>query len=286
METISTRLIHANGQNLFVREAGRGPTVLFLHGFPEHSGAWLGVMARLSGRFRTIAVDTRGVGRSPVPPNEADYHLSHLVEDVRQLIARLGGPITLVGHDWGGFIAWELAIRHPELLSKLVIINAAHLAVFDQLLRTDERQIVASQYMLAFRSKRGEELVARDNFKGFRTAITEPAVRRGTMTSVQVQDYFAYWQTPARLTAALNYYRANESGPGSTNAPRSISASTVGVQTLVIWGDQDPYFIPCNVDRLPEVVRSLTVERFPKHGHWIVHENPDAIARLITQFAQ
>jgi pimeloyl-ACP methyl ester carboxylesterase len=279
----------ANGIRLHYIEQGCGDPVLFLHGFPEYSGAWGSVMADLGERFRAIAIDTRGINLSEGPSNVGGYAIGELVEDVRQAIAALGyRNIVLVGHDWGGFIAWELAIRHPESLDRLVIINAAHVGIFDQLLRQGGAQAHASRYMLAFRSSRGEELVSRDDFAAFRREILESARSSGNMNEEQAAEYLALWRRPECITAGLNYYRANKSGPpnGDDGEARDIADTIVSVPTLVIWGERDNYFTPENLDLLPKVVPDLIVRRYPENGHWIVHERPHEIAQLISAFAE
>jgi pimeloyl-ACP methyl ester carboxylesterase len=284
---VNQGMLSVNGIRLHYIDQGAGDPVLFLHGFPEYSGAWRSVMAELSGRFRAIALDTRGVNRSEGPSNVDAYALAELVEDVRQAIHALGyDRLTLVGHDWGGFIAWELAIRHPECLNRLVIVNTAHNGIFDQLLRRGGAQARASRYMLAFRSPRGEELVSRNDFAAFRKEILEPACRTGDIGEAQSAEYLAMWRRPEYITAGLNYYRANKIGPpsGDDCAPRDIGQTVVNVRTLVIWGEKDIYFTPDNLDLLPGVVPELAVRRFPDCDHWIVHQKPKEIAALIAAF--
>lgn len=279
----------ARGLRLHYVEQGSGPPVLFLHGFPEYSGAWHGVMERLAPQVRAIALDTRGIGQSEAAADMQGYDIVELVRDVKDVVAALGlAKVTLVGHDWGGFIAWEVAIRHPELLDRLVIVNAAHTGVLEHLLREDAEQAKASQYMLAFRSARGEELVSRNDFAGFRREMLEPARAAGALSDAQADDYLRLWRDSKSVSAGLNYYRANKSGPpsGDDRAPRPLDATRVTVPTLVIWGDQDIYFTPRTLELLPEVVPDLTVRRFADSGHWIVHQQPGAVADLITAFVQ
>ncbi len=279
----------ARGLRLHYVEQGSGPPVLFLHGFPEYSGAWHGVMERLAPQVRAIALDTRGIGQSEAAADMQGYDIVELVRDVKDVVAALGlAKVTLVGHDWGGFIAWEVAIRHPELLDRLVIVNAAHTGVLEHLLREDAEQAKASQYMLAFRSARGEELVSRNDFAGFRREMLEPARAAGALSDAQADDYLRLWRDSKSVSAGLNYYRANKSGPpsGDDRAPRPLDATRVTVPTLVIWGDQDIYFTPRTLELLPEVVPDLTVRRFADSGHWIVHQQPGAVADLIAAFVQ
>jgi pimeloyl-ACP methyl ester carboxylesterase len=278
-----------NGIRLHYAEQGTGSPLLFLHGFPEYWGAWRGVMNELSDRFRSVAIDTRGINLSERPRNLDGYVMDELVEDVKQTISALGyDKVTLVGHDWGGFIAWEAAMRHPQMLERLVIINTAHTGIFDRELRKGEAQAKVSKYMLALRSSRGEELVSRNDFVGFRREIIDPHLRSGSMTEEVAAEYSALWSNAESLTAGLNYYRANKSGPpsGDDGDPRSLPDTVVRIPTLVIWGDKDAYFTPDNVDLMREVVPDLTVRRFAENNHWIVHQKPKEIAGLIASFVE
>ena len=276
-----------NGIRIHYAEQGAGHVILFVHGFPEYWGAWRHLMAALSNRFRTVAIDTRGINESEAPAPVEAYTVDNLVEDVRQVIMALGAAkVTLVGHDWGGFIAWDTAIRHPELIDRLVIFNAGHPGIFDRLLRESPTQQAHSKYMLAFRSARGEELLSRDNFGTFRREILEPHIARGTISEAEAAEYLAIWHRPGNLTAGLNYYRANKIGPanGDDAPPRIIKDTIVKVPTLVIWGEKDPYFSLENLDLLPEVVPDLIVRRFPDNDHWIVHQRGPEAAALIASF--
>ncbi|WMT76326.1 alpha/beta hydrolase [Bradyrhizobium sp. Ash2021] len=288
MYSLKHGTLAVNGVRLHYVEQGAGAPILFLHGFPEYWGAWRTIMKELGDQFRSIAIDTRGINLSGEPEGLDGYAVKELVEDVVQTIAALGcKKVTLVGHDWGGFIAWEMAIRHPEMLDRLVIINTAHTGIFDRELRKGEAQAAASKYMLAFRSPRGEELVSRKDFAGFRREIIDPHRASGTMTEEEAAEYIALWNNAGSLTAGLNYYRANKSGPpsGDDNEPRSLPDTVISVPTLVIWGEKDVYFTPDNADLLQEVVPDLTVRRFAENDHWIVHQKPKEVAALIAQFA-
>lgn len=280
-------MLAVNGIRVHYAEKGAGHVILFVHGFPEYWGAWRELMGALSGRFRTVAIDTRGINETEGPDAVEGYTIDKLVEDVRGVIVALGaGKVTLVGHDWGGFIAWDTAIRHPELIDRLVIFNAGHPAIFDRLLRESAAQQAHSKYMLAFRSARGEELLSRGDFAGFRREITEPHVALGTISAAEAAEYLSVWRRPGTLTAGLNYYRANKLGPpsGDDAPPRHIPDTIVKVPTLVIWGDKDPYFTHENLDLLPEVVPDLIVRRFPENDHWIVHQRAPDAEKLITAF--
>ena len=264
--------------------------MLFLHGFPEFWYAWRHQLADLSDSHLCVAPDTRGINLSERPQSLEAYSIAQLVEDARQLIQHFGGgKAIVVGHDWGGFMSWELAIRHPEVIDRLVIINCAHSDIYQRLLIDSEAHRRASQYTVAFRSEAGEALVGRDDFAGFRTHVLEPAVAAGTLDQAGVEAYLAAWRQPGAMTAGLNYYRANRLGPpadgGPPPKPRGVAATRIDLPTLVIWGEQDPYFALECLDPLPQYCTDLRLERFPNNGHFIVNEIPDQVTALIRGFA-
>ena len=283
---IESRTVQANGLSFHVAEAGRGRPrlLLFLHGFPEFWYAWRHQLEALGDAFHVAAPDLRGIGGSDKPAEVEAYLLDHLVEDAAALTRALGHErCVLIGHDWGGFVAWEAVIRRPELVEKLVIVNCAHPDAFARLMREDEAQREASGYMLAFRSARGEELLSRDGFAGFERNILGPGLAAGHLTPADAEAYRAAWRVPGALSGGLNYYRANKTGPDLTAPPRP-GDGTVRAPTLVLWGERDPYFVPRNLDLLPAYVDDLRVRRWPERDHWIAHQVPHEITAAIRDF--
>ena len=268
------------GVRLHYAEEGSGKLVLMLHGFPEFWRMWRRPMEVIAAAHRAVAVDTRGVNLSTGPDGIEGYTADLLVGDVVALIRALGHErAVLVGHDWGGFIAWEVAIRHPSLLERLVIVNSGHPAIFTDLYKTSEAQRQASAYIAHFRAEGFEDRLAATGYASFEELILKPGLAGGVMTNADADAYRAAWRRPGSMRRALNYYRA------MGGQRRTLAEATVHVPTLVIWGERDIYFVPDNVDRLPEVVPDLTVRRFPDNDHWIVQQRPDEIGRLIAAFA-
>jgi len=259
--------IQANGLRFHCAEAGdpQAPMILFLHGFPEFWYAWRKQLETLSGDWLCVAPDCRGINRTEQPAEVSSYEIGNLVDDVAGIITAYGRErVVLVGHDWGGFMAWEVAIRRPDLVEKLVIVNCAHPGIMSELLhQPGSEQVTRSQYMLAFRSEQAEALVSRDDYAGLRTNILEPGLKAGHLTEADVAAYMAHWQTPGSLTAGLNFYRANKSGPpsGDDAAPRTVAETQVSVPTLVLWGEGDPYFAPACIDRMAEAGPDNRIER-------------------------
>lgn len=295
-----------NDVRLHYAAMGEGELVLFLHGFPEFWYAWKNQLAELGTSHRAVAVDMRGYNLSSRPPEVEAYAMPLLVEDVRQLAAELTDrPFTLVGHDWGGVVAWTFAMTHPDLLRGLVIINAPHPVVFQRELRENPAQREASRYMLAFRSPEAEEMLSADDYAALEEAVLSEGLRDGYFDEEDRIAYREAWSQPGALTGGLNYYRASAVGPPSavdgpaeSSAPDDATADErvtgspdvdvprIDLPTLVIWGERDPYLLPGNLDGLDRYVSRLTVRRVPEAGHWIVHELPDLINQELRDFVE
>ena len=163
---MSDDYVTVNGVRLHYVSAGKGPLILFLHGFPEFWYAWKDQLAEFGKDHLAVAPDLRGYNLSDKPADVDQYRMSALVEDVRGLAEHFSREkkFILVGHDWGGAVAWAFAIAHPEYLEKLVIVNAPHPGIFGRLLASDPQQQNASQYMLMFRRPQAEQTLADSNY--------------------------------------------------------------------------------------------------------------------------
>ncbi len=281
-----------------------GKLILFLHGFPEFWYAWKDQLAAFGQDYRAVAPDMRGYNLSSKPREVSAYRVSRLVEDVRALAARLapgdsggdGAPdrFVLVGHDWGGAVAWAFALAHPELLEKLVIVNAPHPAVFARELRQNPAQQRASRYMLGFRAPEAERALAADGYAALLKALTGWGEHRDFLTDEDRRAYVEAWSRPGALTGGLNYYRASRLGPPeegddpaateAAGATLDPAAMVVRVPTLVIWGERDRALLTGNLEGLDRFVPDLTIRRVPDASHWIVHEHPALVESLIREF--
>ena len=287
-----TQRIGVRGLTLAVDLQGDGAPVLFVHGFPEFWYAWKNQLDAFSRDHQAVAVDMRGYNLSDKPTGVKAYRPKQLVEDLRQLIDHLDGrPCILVAHDWGGAVAWNLAVAHPEYVSRLVIINAPHPVLFARALTSNPEQIAASQYMLLLRDAKAERVLSKDNFQRLEKMLRAQAGDSlGWPSSTDLELYREAWSQPGSLTGALNYYRASPLYPlssqelGATAVTLNARDFTVTVPTLVIWGERDQALRPVLVEGLDEVVRDLTLKRIPDGSHWVIHEQPDLVNRLIGEF--
>ena len=278
-----------NGIRLHYVTEGRGPLVLFVHGFPEFWYAWRSQLREFGRDHQAVALDMRGYNLSAKPADLAQYRVPHLVDDLRGLAAHLGHErFVLVGHDWGGVVAWAVAIAHPERLQRLVIINAPHPAIFDREIRENPAQQTASRYMLTFRSAEAEAILAANDYARLVEILSRDLGDR--FTAADRAAYLEAWSQPGALTGGLNYYRAAGVGPpaGDGAPARSfggdVARMTVRVPTLVIWGEQDRALLTGNLDGLERFVPDLTIERIPDGSHWVVHQHPERVNRLIRDF--
>jgi epoxide hydrolase 4 len=270
--------LEANSVRLHYVTTGQGPLILFLHGFPEFWYAWKNQLAEFGKDHRAVALDMRGFNLSEKPKELSEYRIDALVEDLRSLAHHLSPRerFVLVGHDWGGYVAWIFASWHPEELQKLVIINAPHPATFAHLLTSDPAQQKASEYMGMFRSDQAEQVLCASEFE----FLAKRVMAFGKKDGLSLEDkaeYIRAWSQPGAITGGLNYYRAN-------NLASASESITVNVPTLVIWGVNDPAMVPRNLVRLQEYVPQLTVKRIPDASHWLVHSHSAEINRYIREY--
>jgi epoxide hydrolase 4 len=272
-----------NGTRLhYVTAGASGPLVVLLHGFPEFWYSWRHQIPALAEHFRVVAPDLRGYNLSDKPAR--GYDIRSLCGDVAGLIEAFGERAAhVVGHDWGGGIAWAFAIREPERTRRLAIVNAPHPALMQCELR-HPRQLLRSWYIFAFQLPRVPEwAVARRDYAALRTLFEDVNRASGTgdvFTEEDIARYVAAMARPGAPTAAINYYRALlRGGPGALGPLRRIEAPT-----LVLWGERDFALGTELLDGLDAWVRDLRVRRFPDAGHWLNQERPAEATQSLVAF--
>ena len=267
------------------------PMLVFLHGFPEFGGMWRATMERLSDRFFCLAPDQLGYNLSDKPDDVARYRTKRLVEDVASFVKAFPPrrKFTLVAHDWGGAVGWAYALKHPETLAKLIIVNAVHPAAFQREIAHNPNQAKASQYMVDMQSADADAAFAADDFARLRHSFRQIA-----MPEAEMADYRGAWSQPGAIRGMLNWYRAMrlvppgvKDGVATSAAPRAYdeAALTVKVPTLVLWGLQDQALLPGCIEGLDQWVPQLTLKTFSEASHWLVHEEPEQVANEIAAFA-
>jgi epoxide hydrolase 4 len=254
-------------------EEGDGPLVVLLHGFPESSHAWRHQMPALArAGFRVVAPDLRGYGRSAKPRDVDSYRLTAIVEDVRSLIAKLGGaPCIVVGDDWGAFTAWYLAMSHPELVRKLVILNVPHPAPLSREVRRSTRQKLRLLYQLLFRIPVLPETLM--------WIFGRPVLRMlGTFSRDDVAAYAKQWRDS--YTPMFHYYRAV---PRARRELRRL-IRPIDIPTLLIWGEREPVFTRATTENFREWVPNARVAIVPEAGHFVQEDAPEEVTRLLLEF--
>jgi pimeloyl-ACP methyl ester carboxylesterase len=276
-----------NGVRLHYVEAGAGagrPLVILLHGFPEFWYGWRNQIGPLADAgFRVVAPDMRGYNLSSKPPRVADYRVELLADDVHALARHLGHErFHLVGHDWGGVVAWWAAMAPAGgSIERLVILNAPHPAAYLRELRRP-RQLLRSWYVFAFQVPRLPEagIRARD-FNALRQLFRDGPARPGAFTVADIDRYVDAFRQPGALTAAVNYYRA-----AARRSPAGVvrQARPIHTPTLVIWGERDKYLVQELTIGLARWAPNVHVERFPAAAHWVQHDEPERVNQLIAGF--
>ncbi|MEE4265603.1 MAG: alpha/beta hydrolase [Desulfobacteraceae bacterium] len=293
MSEFLSQYADVNGIRSHYVSVGTGNLVMFVHGFPEFWAEWENQLTDIGKDHQAVAPDMRGYNLSSKPANVESYHVKDLIEDLRALAESLGyEKLSLVAHDWGGAVAWSFAIRYPDWLEKLIIINSPHPAIFARELLHNPDQQKASQYMLMFRSPDAERILSENSYAGLMSTVSQFG-SKWEMTEAVRKRYIEAWSRPGALTGGLNYYRVSPLYPpiskkdeekiqGILNLPHEMLA--VKVPTLVIWGELDQALLTGNLDGLGEYVSSLTIRRIPDGSHWVTHEQPELVNSLIRDF--
>ena len=262
-------------------EAGDGPLIVLLHGFPEFWFGWRLQIAPLAAKgFRVVAPDLRGYNLSSRPDGVEAYTADVLADDIVGLVRERGAESALVvGHDWGGTVAWTMAMNHPEVVDRLAILNAAHPRKLQQGLHHPS-QLRKSWYFFFFALPGlPEEVVEARNWHFFRHFLEDA---QPPYTDEEIDRYVEAWSQPGSATAMINYYRASvrQSQKKAEAALRSISAPT-----LVIWGEKDQYLGPDLAEPEHDDVPNLDrVERLANASHWVHHDEAEQVNQLLGDF--
>ena len=283
---------------LHYAERGEGEQlIILLHGFPECWYSWRHQLTALGERFRVVAPDMRGYNLSDKPPRVEDYRMTALVQDVVSLIRHCGArQAVIVGHDWGAAVAWELARRHPEYVSKLAALQVPPLAAWSNNLTL--KQLLRSWYMFFFQLPRVPEWwIGAQDFAGVERMFKRTA-RRGTFTETDIATLKSALRQPGALTASINYYRANlrslisrrkgddEYVIGNMDAIGDVNArDVVRVPTLFIYGERDFAIVPETVRGVSRYVAAPYREvRLANSGHWVQQESPSEVNAALLSF--
>lgn len=272
--------IATNRVKLHYVTQGDGELMLFLHGFPEFWYSWRHQIPEFAKDHKVVALDLRGYNESEKPVDRAAYRMTELVEDVAGVIRGLGyDRCVLVGHDWGGAIAWNFAYAHPELLDQLVVLNLPHPAKFLSGLRMPQ-QLLKSWYVFFFQLPwLPEWLLSLNGHQAIATAMKAMALNRDIFTAADLEAYRKAAAKPGALTAMLNYYRNAFSGLVGQRVWDKLQ-----VPTLLIWGEQDLALSKSLTYGTDTYVENLRLEYIANCSHWVQQEKPELVNQLIRDF--
>jgi pimeloyl-ACP methyl ester carboxylesterase len=292
-ELDTRRIALSTGVTLNVRSGGKagGEAVILLHGFPESHRTWRHQLPVLARDWFVVAPDQRGFAGSDKPEGVESYETSRIVGDVMALADALGVEhFTLVGHDWGGAVAWAAALTHPFRVKRLVIVNAPHPLVFQTSVIEDEAQRAASQYIRAFRNPMMEAGIEAMGLGAFfdRTFGSHADLTR--IAPEERQAYLDEWSQPGALTAMLNWYRAAKIEVPAMGEAASLPLwvrgpfPSVTQPTLVVWGLGDKALLPVQLEGLHARVKDLRIVTSATAGHFIPWEEPETVTEAIRDF--
>jgi pimeloyl-ACP methyl ester carboxylesterase len=286
--TASQHMVHGNG--LRFRTVVDGPPdgdlFILLHGFPEGAESWSKQVAELAkAGCLAVAPDLRGYGLSDAPDGVEHYAIGHLVDDVAGIIDAFGREEAhIAGHDWGALVAWFFAGRRPEMTKTLTVLSVGHPSALSAARAEDEDQQERSRYIgLFLQQGKAEHVLADDDYRRLRAMFTigpnPDAVPRSA-----IDHFVRSLARPGRLTAALNYYRANLSGGWQWAGDARVE--TITVPTTLLWGDQDPALGRRSAEDTARFVSGdYRLEVLEGAGHWLQFERPDEVSRSLTRAA-
>ncbi|MDJ0690858.1 MAG: alpha/beta hydrolase [Xenococcaceae cyanobacterium MO_188.B32] len=276
--------IIANGINLHYVTQGEGPLMLMLHGFPEFWYSWRHQIPEFARDYKVVALDLRGYNESDKPKQPEAYRMEELLKDVEGVIRGLGyESCILVGHDWGGAIAWSFAYAYPDLVDRLIVMNLPHPAKFMEGLKTPQ-QLLKSWYIFLFQLPWLPELLLQWNdYQAIESVFAGTAIDKTAFSPTDLEAYKDAAAKRGALTAMLNYYR-NIFQSLLNDKPQEWSV--LNIPTLMIWGEEDTALGKELTYETEKLVNSLQIKYIPNCSHWVQQEQPQLVNQYMREFLQ
>jgi epoxide hydrolase 4 len=281
------RITLPSGLNMRIARAGQGPLVVMLHGFPECWYSWRHQLRALSSAFECVAPDMRGYGETDAPEGVANYRIEKLIEDIAGLIGRLGRQRAhVVGHDWGGAVAWATAIGRPEVVERLAVLNCPHPARFRAHIRSNPRQMLRSWYMLFFQIPYLADALLRMNGAAMvGRMIRGSAVNKAAFSDEDLAHFREAFKRPYTATAALNYYRALRRRDLWRPPAEHWLDARISAPTLLVWGEQDVALGKELTYGMEDLFTGpFEIKYVPDSGHWVQQEKPELVNQYLMEF--
>ncbi len=280
METWQHDSINTNGINIHYVTQGNGPLMLMLHGFPEFWYSWRYQIPEFASEFKVVAPDLRGYNDSDKPITQSAYVMDEFIKDVEGIIRGLGyEKCVLVGHDWGGGIAWNFAYTYPEIVERLIIMNHPHYAKFAEGFRT-RQQLLRSWYVFFFQLPLIPELfIQSQNYKFIENVFKGMAINQNAFSQEDIDAYKDAAAKPGAIKAMINYYR-NIFRTQIFNQHWDI----LEIPTLMIWGEEDTALGKELTYGTEEYVKDFQIRYIPQCSHWVQQEQPELVNQYMQEF--
>jgi len=277
-----------NGIKMHYVTIGEGPLIVFLHGFPEFWKSWKHQISFFSKKFKVVALDMRGYGETERPIQVGEYRIEKLARDVTELIDSLGQKkATVVGHDWGGAVAWATAMMNPSFVEKLIVMNAPHPAIVQRNAFRNYAQMHKSWYMFFFLlEKAPEKVLSSNNFEILKHMFEISIKRKDRFSLSDIEEYVSSWSKEGGITGGLNYYRANLNEEFWGNLGESIPFPKIKIPTLQIWAEDDLFLGKELTEGTKEFVvdAPFSLNVIPNCGHWVQQEAPEEVNQIMEEF--
>lgn len=275
--------VKVNGVNLHVVKAGPedGQLVILLHGFPEFWYGWRKQIEPLAeAGYQVWVPDQRGYNLSDKPAKVADYDIDLLAKDVASLIEAAGKQKAfVVGHDWGGLVAWWTATIYPEKVEKLIITNVPHPVVATNLIKSKPAQLLKSWYIFFFQLPwLPEKAMSRNNWQLGLDSLRKTS-RRGTFDEADLAEYSKAWSQPGAMTSMINWYRAF--GRHALRWPKQVR---IKPPTLILWGKRDAFIHPVAAQLSQDICEDAKLVYYEKASHWLQYEEAPDVNKRILEF--
>ena len=272
-------------------EGAKNSLIIMLHGFPENARTWEALMALLPTSLDIIAPDLPGYHLSSPLPKEKDYQVPLLIGRMAAFIEKVkkGRQVILMGHDWGGAIAWPLAAFHQTLISKLVIVNAAHPSCFTRAIKTSSMQREKSQYIATLIDRNAEHILSSTDFQLLKNMIGNCLFEQESSYS---RELLNDWRDPEILSAMLSYYRQMPQQVPQMNVSKKVLDDIripeifIHCPTLLLWGEQDDAFDLSVIYKIEHYVPLITKRFNPSASHWLHREQPEWVQKEMIDFIE